>query len=164
MNIWLSKKFVSVGFHTIRQSLKQRLMSIGRKKCAKNTIAVLWNTSMTSWQVMNHGFTRVGPKVNSSWLYGCFKMNQIQQKLLAHEALPSKWFPVYSEKLDMSQSYHKNNAEQSILSGTQPFLCQLSSKKSGKPTAKDGSVFSHIGSNNCIFEHSKHRFNESSAV
>lgn len=31
--------------------------------------------------------------------------------------------------------------EQSILSGTQPFICQLSSKKSGKPTAEDGSFF-----------------------
>ena len=47
-------------------------------------------TSMTSWQVMIRGFTRMSPKVNSRRLYGCFKMNQIQQKLLAHEALPSK--------------------------------------------------------------------------
>ena len=60
-------------------------MSIGRIKCSKNTIAVLRNTSMTSWQVMNRGFMRMNPKVNSSRLYGCFKMNQIQQKLLAHE-------------------------------------------------------------------------------
>ena len=41
----------------------------------------------------------------------------------------------------MSQSYHQNNAEQLILSGTQPFICQLSSKKSRKPTAEDGSLF-----------------------
>ena len=34
------------------------------------------------------------------------QMSQIQQKLLAHEALPSKLSPVFSEKLDMSQSYH----------------------------------------------------------
>ena len=40
--------------------------------------------------VMNRGFTRMSPKVNSSRLYGCFKMSQIQQKLLAHEALPNK--------------------------------------------------------------------------
>ena len=59
MNNWLSKKFVCVG---------KRLVSIGRKKCSKNTITVLRNTSMTSWQVMNHGFTRMSPKVNSSWL------------------------------------------------------------------------------------------------
>ena len=37
------------------------------------------------------GFTRISPKVNSSRLYGCFKLHQIQQKLLALEALPSKW-------------------------------------------------------------------------
>ena len=38
----------------------------------------------------------------------------------------------------MSQPYHYKNAEQSKLNDTQPFICQLSSKKSGKPTAKDG--------------------------
>ena len=31
--------------------------------------------------------------------------------------------------------------EQSILSGAQPFGCQLPFKKSGKPTAEDGSLF-----------------------
>ena len=30
------------------QALKKRLVSIGRKKCSKNTIVVLRNTSMTS--------------------------------------------------------------------------------------------------------------------
>ena len=54
-------------------------MSIGRKKCSKNTTAVLWNTFMISWQVMNRGFTHMSPKVNSSRLYRCFKMSQIQQ-------------------------------------------------------------------------------------
>ena len=137
MNIWQSKKFFFVGSHTICQSLQKRLVSLGRKKCSKNTIAMLRNTSITSWQVMNRGFTRISPKVNSSRLYGCFKMKQIQQKLLAHEALPSIRSPVFSEKLDMSQSYHTNNAAKSILSGTQPFVCQLSSKKSRKPEAVD---------------------------
>ena len=76
------------------------------KKCSKNTIAVPRNRSMTSWQMMNRGYTRMSPKVNSSRLYGCFKLSQIQQKLLKHESLPSKWSPVFSEKLGMSQSYH----------------------------------------------------------
>ena len=49
MNIWLSKKFVCVGSHRICQSLKKRLVLIGRNKCSKNTIAVHRNTSMTSW-------------------------------------------------------------------------------------------------------------------
>ena len=40
MNIWLSKKFVRNGSHTICQLLKIWLKSIGRKKCYKNTIAV----------------------------------------------------------------------------------------------------------------------------
>ena len=85
---------------------QKRLVPISRKKCSKNTIAVHRNTSMTSWQVMICGFTRVSPKVNSSRLYGCFKMSQMQQKLLEHETLSSKWSPAFLEKLDMSQSYH----------------------------------------------------------
>ena len=141
MNIWLSKRFVRIESHTICQSLKKRLVSIGRKKCSNIMIAVLRNTSMTSWQVMNRGFMRMSPKVNSSRLYGYFKMSQIEQKLLAHEAFPSKWSLVFSEKLDMLQSHHWNNAEQSILSGTQPYVCQLSSKKSAKLTAEDESLF-----------------------
>ena len=95
MNIWLSKKFIRVGSHTICQSLQKSLVSIDRKKYSKNTIVVLQNRSMTSWQVIHRGFTRMSPKVNSSRLYGCFKMSQIQQKLLAHEAFPSKWSPVF---------------------------------------------------------------------
>ena len=49
-------------------------------------------------------------------------------------------------------------------------FCQLSFKKWGKLTAEGGSLFTttmralHIGSSNCIFEHSKHLFDESSAV
>ena len=69
-------------------------------------ITVLRNTSMTLWQVMNRGFRCMSPKVNSSRLYGCLKMSQIQQKLLAHEVLPSKWLPVFTEKWNISQSYH----------------------------------------------------------
>ena len=99
MNIWLSKIFVRVGFHTICQSLKKKLVSIGGKKCSTNTIGVLRNVSMTSWQVMNRGFKGMSPKVNSSRLYGCFKKSQIQQKLLTHDALPSKWSPVFFQKI-----------------------------------------------------------------
>ena len=43
------------------------IVLIGRKKCSKNTIVVLRNTSMTSLQVK--------VKVYSSRLYGCFKMS-----------------------------------------------------------------------------------------
>ena len=56
-------------------------------------------------RLWNRAFMRMNPKVNRSRLYGCYKMSQIQQKMFAHEALPSKWSPVFSEKLDMSQSY-----------------------------------------------------------
>lgn len=37
------------------------------------------------------------------------------------------------QTMDMSQSYHYNNSKQSMLNGTQPFFCQLPSKKSRKP-------------------------------
>ena len=89
------KKIFHVVSHTICQSLKKRLVGIGRKKCSKNTIAVLRNTSMILWQVVNRGFTLISLKVNSSRLYGCFKKSQIQQMLVAHEAFSSKWPPVF---------------------------------------------------------------------
>ncbi|VDO25166.1 unnamed protein product [Haemonchus placei] len=44
-------------------SFPQKKVLIGRKKCSKNTIAVLRNTSMTSRQVMDHGFTRMSSKL-----------------------------------------------------------------------------------------------------
>ena len=47
---------------------------------------------------MNPEFTRMSPKVNSR--HECFKRSQIQQKLLAPEALRSKRSPVFSDKLD----------------------------------------------------------------
>ena len=109
-------------------TLVQKKARNGRKKYYKNTTAVLRNTSITSWQVMNRGFTRMNPKVNSSRLYGCFKMGQIQQKLLAHEEFPSNW----------SLIFWKN---WTCRSGTQPFVCQFSSEKSREPTAEDGSLF-----------------------
>ena len=109
----VKKKFVRVGSHTIFQSLRKRLVSVGRKKCCKNTTVVIWNTSMTSWQVLNSGFMRMSQKVSSSRLYGCFKVSQIQQKLVEDKALPST-----SEKLYISQSHQWNNVEQSILSAT----------------------------------------------
>ena len=90
MNIWLSKNF-STQF--VNQSKKSRVD--WSKEILQNTITMFRNTSITSWQVMNRIFTRMSPKVSSSRLYGCFKMSQIQQKLLAHEALPSKWSPVF---------------------------------------------------------------------
>lgn len=43
------------------------------------------------------------------------------------------------QTMDMSQSYHYNNSKQSMLNGTQPFFCQLPSKKSRKPTVLDES-------------------------
>lgn len=51
--------------------------TIDRSKCSKNTIVVLWNTPMTSWQVKNGGFTCMSPKINSSRQYGYFKESQI---------------------------------------------------------------------------------------
>ena len=111
------KKFFRDGSHTIGQSLKKRL-SIGRKKSSKNTIAMLRNTSMTSWQVMDRGFTRLSPKVNNRTVNSasCLPRNQENQP----------------PKTDHSS----------------PRQCE----------------FSHIGSNNCIFEPSKHRFDVSSAL
>ena len=72
------KKIFRVRSHTICQSVKKGLVSIGRKKCSKNTIEMLRNTSIASWQVTNSGFMRMSQKISSSQVYGCFKMNKIQ--------------------------------------------------------------------------------------
>ena len=48
-HLTVKQKFVCFGSHTICQLLKKkRLMSIGRKKCSKNTFAMIRNTSMKS--------------------------------------------------------------------------------------------------------------------
>ena len=163
MNIWVWKNFVRIGSHTICESLKKRLVSIGRKKCFKNTIAVLPNTSMTSWQVMNRGFTRINPKVNSSRLYGCFKMSPIQ--ILKSCSLPSKWSLVFSEKLDCSTRTMQNS--QFWVVHNYLFASCLPSNQENQPPKTDHSSprqceLSHIATNNFIFKHSKHRFDESS--
>ena len=74
-HLTVKKKFC---LNWIPHNLSINLMSIGRKKYFKNTIAVLRNTSVTSRQVMNRGFTHMSPKVNRSRLQECFKMSQIQ--------------------------------------------------------------------------------------
>ena len=66
--------------------------------------------------------------INNSGLNECFKKSQIQQNLLAHEVLPRKLTPVFFGKTGH-------------VSETPPFVDQLSSKKSGTPTAEDESLF-----------------------
>ena len=70
--------------------VQKRFVSSDRKKCSKNSIALLRNTSLSSRYVMDGGFTRMSLKANSSLFYGCFQMRKIQRKLLTHKALPSK--------------------------------------------------------------------------
>ena len=112
MNIWLSNKFCSRWIPHNLSIAKKRLVSTDRKRCPKNTIAVLRKTSMIPWQEMNRGSTRMSPKVNSSRLYGCFKMSQIRQKLLAHKALPSKWLPFFGHVAIVSlEQCRKVNSE-----------------------------------------------------
>ena len=116
---------------------------------------------------MNRGFTRMSPKVNSSRLYDCFKMSQIEQTLLAHKTLPRKWSTVFSEKPDMSQSYHWNNTEQSILRGNNHFFTScLPRNQENLPQKTDHSSqrqceLSHIVSNICVFEQLVFWFDES---
>ena len=135
MNIWLSKKLVRVGSHTICLSLNKRLVSIGRKKCSKNTIAVPRNMSITSRQVIDRGFTRMSPKVNSS--------RQPNPTTVARAWCFSKQIITYffgkawHVAIISLEQWKTGNSEWH----TQPFVCQLSSKKSGKPTAKGGSLF-----------------------
>ena len=72
---------------------QKRPVSMGRKKCCKNT------TGDESWI-----FPYDSESKQKAYVYGCYKMSQIQQKLVANVAFLSKWSPVFSEKL--SQLYH----------------------------------------------------------
>ena len=113
------KKFICVGSHTICQSLRKRLVSIDRKKCSKNTIAVLWNTSMTSWQVMNRGFTR--KQQSTVWVF-------------QDEPNPIKVARPRSTSKQMIACFCRKTGHVTIAP-------HLSYKKSGKPTSEDGSLF-----------------------
>ena len=106
MNICLSKKFIRLGSHTICPLLKKRLVQIDRKKCPKNMIAVLRNTSMASWQVMISGFTRMSSKVNSSRLCCMGASRWVNSNKSCSRKKHFQANSIFSEKLDMSQSFH----------------------------------------------------------
>ena len=94
--------------------------------------------SMASWQVMNCGFMRMSTKINSSRLNGRFKLSQIQQKLLGHEAFPNKWSLVFFlEKLDTSRI--TKNSQYWVVQNH--LFASCLPRKPGKPTAEDGSLF-----------------------
>ena len=172
MNIWLCKKICSRWIpHNLSITQKKARVDWS-KKCSKNTIRVLRNKSMTSWQVINCGFTLMSPKVNSSRLYGCFKMKQIQQKFPAHEALPSKWSPLFFRKIGhvaiVPLEQEQNNKFWVVHNHLFAYCLPRNQENQPKPKTDHSSPqqceLSHTGSNNCIFEHSNHRFDESSAV
>ena len=95
---------------------------------------------------------------DESWIYAYEPESKQQLTVWVFQDEPNltKVARVFSEKLDMSQSFHYNNS------------CLRRNQENQSPKTDHFSPrqcdLSHIGSNNCIFEHSKHRFDESSAV
>ena len=119
-------------------------------------------SSMTSWQMMYRGFTRLSPKVNSSRLYGCFKMSQIQKKLRASKQVIACFFGKTGHVAIVPLEQHTTVNSEWYTIIYLPGVCQEIRKTDhSSPRQCD---LSHIGSNNLIFEHSKHRFDESSAL
>ena len=67
-------------------------MSIGIKKCLKNTMAVLEKTFIRSSQMTNHGCGRMSPKQSNSPPCGSLNRSQIQWKFVCGKSLRSKWW------------------------------------------------------------------------
>ena len=98
-------------------------MSIGVKKCWKNTMEVPQKTFLRSSQETIHRFVRKSTKQHNSPPCGSLNPSQIQRKLLVEKSLRSKWWPVSSGKLIMWRLFHLNIVGRSILSGTPQFVC-----------------------------------------
>ena len=80
---------------------KQRLVSIGRKKCSKNTIAVVRNTSMTSWiyayepESKQQSTVCVFQDEPNSTMIACFSGKTEHVAIIPleqHRIVNSKWF------------------------------------------------------------------------
>ena len=84
----LHEYFIVKKIFSLCQSLKKRLVPIGRKKSSKKY----------DRGVLKHVYNIAMNRANESWIYA-YEPESKQQ------LSPSKWSPVFSEKLDMSQSY-----------------------------------------------------------
>ena len=121
MNIWLSKKFIHVRSHTICQSLK-------RAVCSKEMLEKYDRSAskhVCDIVIGDESWTYAYKQQSTVWVF----QDEPNPTKIAWERSTSKQMITcfFSEKRDMSQSYHWNDAEQS--------------KKSEKPTAEDGSLF-----------------------
>lgn len=125
------RQYFRVGSHTVCQLLKKRLMSIGWKKYAPKIRVRCFETRLWHrgrWWIVG-GNSRLSPKVNSKRLHRRFKMNQIQQKLLA-----AKFWGVHNHLLDSSLPGNQQNQS---------------------PKPNNSSPRQCVLSNNWIFQHSK---------
>ena len=106
MNIWLSKKFVRIGSHTISQSLKKRLVSISRKKCfkkydrgaSKHVYDIA--TGDESWIYVYE------PESKQQSTICVFQDEPNPAKVARAQSTSKQMIACFSEKLYMSQSYH----------------------------------------------------------
>ena len=104
LNIWLSKKFVRAGSHTICQLLKKKKALVAwSKEMLQKYDRSARNTSMTSWQVMNSGFTRMfqdepnpikvaRTRSTSKQMIACFFGKTRHVRLEQRRTVNSEWY------------------------------------------------------------------------
>lgn len=90
MTYWQFEATCSISFTSTYKTFNHHLVVNGLFQLGQmltNSIALLQKTCITVSQVANHKFMYTKRETKNSRLNGCFKMNQIEQKLFTLKAL-----------------------------------------------------------------------------
>lgn len=116
INIWKSKKLFTLDTSQFASRSKNALVDWS-KEILNKFDRIIPKHVYDTVTGEDSPITRMSPNINSSRLCKFFKISQIQQKLFAHQAFPSK--RLFFKKNWKCQPLHYN-LEQSIPSDTQP--------------------------------------------
>ena len=167
MNIWLSKKIcsrsipynLSIAQKKARADWSKEMLQKYDRGASKHVYVIV--TGHESWI---YEYEPESKQQSSVWV---FQDEPNQQKLLVHKALHRLFF----RKNWTCRNRTTRTTQNSLFWVLRYHLfasCLPRNQKNQPPKMNHSSSRqcerSHIDSNNCIFEHSKHRFDESSAV
>ena len=154
----VEKKISSGWISYYLTNAQKRLLSIGVKKCWKNTAAVFQKTFIRSSEVTNHESMRMNPKQNDSPTCGSSKTSQIQRKLFVEEQLRSRWTTVPRDY------YRTVNSEWHTAISFSNVFGEIRKTNNRRRIIVHQCERSLIGSNQRIFDRSKRRMDRSSGV
>ena len=115
-----------------RQSVKKRLVSIGAKKCCKNTMAVLQKPFISHRCRIMDLCMYMSPKQNNSPPCGSSNPSQVQRNLMLEKSLRSKWSLVSLAKLVVWRLFHLSHVGPSIRNGSPQSFCGNSKNEQEK--------------------------------